>query len=382
MKSKGHGLSVLLYNLFSGSEFPVREWFSFIPAAGITREDISWSKSKQVVLLDPGIRFLHRYSRISRMWNHFLFFLYLPKMLRSFGQDTTQPIFIPIGASSGILYRIWLIQFFVKNPVWLYPVDDLHEIAVRQNKAVSLWMCNIFLKKIAGTATRIFAISNGLGNVFSKLSGKSVEIILPCFQRSERIDSGGFQKLKDPYTFIFTGGLSFLYNDSLLQFTEYLKLYAKESKRAFHVIVQTYSHRFQFDAIGFDLALVEYRTSESRDELYKTYRQADAFLVPYSFDQLYKGVTTTSFPQKVAQLIQLGKPLVVFGPDYGSVVQFFEERSLDFVINENTYAAFVHTMNKLMDDSSLENFHIRYSNVYDQNFAQEVCLEKLKSAST
>ena len=381
MKSKGHGLSVLLYNLFNGSGFPVRQWFSFMPAAGIRREDISWSEQNAVTLLDPGFRIFHRFSRVSRLWNHLMFFAYLPRVLRDFRRHPSEAIFIPIGASAGILYRIWLIQKLAKNPVWLYPVDDLQEISVRQNRKTSILVCRLLLANVARSAARIFAISDGLGNVFAGLSGKKAEIILPCFQRVDPVPRDNDKIGRGECVFVFTGGLSFLYNDSLLQFTNYLKTYARKFKLNCKVIVQTYSSRQQFDAIGFDTSVVEYRTAESRDGLYKTYREADAFVVPYSFDQRYEGVTTTSFPQKVAQLIQLGKPLVVFGPAYGSVVHFFKEQSLDFVITENTYEAFEHAVNRLTTAVDLPDLPGKYSDVYERNFSQSVCLAKLRTAA-
>jgi len=57
-----------------------------------------------------------------------------------------------------------------------------------------------------------------------------------------------------------------------------------------------------------------------RGELDAWLENADAFLVPMVFDPAMRRRMETSFPSKLVELAQLGKPLVVWGPEYCSAV--------------------------------------------------------------
>jgi glycosyltransferase involved in cell wall biosynthesis len=63
-----------------------------------------------------------------------------------------------------------------------------------------------------------------------------------------------------------------------------------------------------------------------RDELVSWLQSADAFLVPMVFDEKYRRRMETSFPSKLIEFAQFGKPLIVWGPDYCSAVQWGREK--------------------------------------------------------
>jgi glycosyltransferase involved in cell wall biosynthesis len=59
-----------------------------------------------------------------------------------------------------------------------------------------------------------------------------------------------------------------------------------------------------------------------RNELDTWLADADAFLIPMAFDGRLRRRMETSFPSKLIEFAQLGKPLVVWGPEYCSAVQW------------------------------------------------------------
>jgi glycosyltransferase involved in cell wall biosynthesis len=73
-----------------------------------------------------------------------------------------------------------------------------------------------------------------------------------------------------------------------------------------------------------------------RAELEEWLSQADALLVPMVFDARLRQRMETSFPSKMVEMAQLGKPLVVWGPDYASAIKWarHENRAL-CVTDEN-----------------------------------------------
>ncbi len=59
-----------------------------------------------------------------------------------------------------------------------------------------------------------------------------------------------------------------------------------------------------------------------RAELQLWQARADAFLVPMVFEESMRRRMETSFPSKMLEMAQFGKPLVIWGPEYCSAVQW------------------------------------------------------------
>jgi glycosyltransferase involved in cell wall biosynthesis len=59
-----------------------------------------------------------------------------------------------------------------------------------------------------------------------------------------------------------------------------------------------------------------------RSELDSWLQSADAFLIPMVFDEKYRRRMETSFPSKLVEFAQFGKPLIVWGPEYCSAVRW------------------------------------------------------------
>jgi glycosyltransferase involved in cell wall biosynthesis len=69
-----------------------------------------------------------------------------------------------------------------------------------------------------------------------------------------------------------------------------------------------------------------------RSELVAWLQSADAFLIPMVFEEKYRRRMETSFPSKLIEFAQFGKPLIVWGPKYCSAVQWGQQ-------NENAFCA-------------------------------------------
>jgi glycosyltransferase involved in cell wall biosynthesis len=59
-----------------------------------------------------------------------------------------------------------------------------------------------------------------------------------------------------------------------------------------------------------------------RSELDAWLQSADAFLIPMVFEEKYRRRMETSFPSKLIEFAQFGKPLIIWGPEYCSAVQW------------------------------------------------------------
>lgn len=62
-----------------------------------------------------------------------------------------------------------------------------------------------------------------------------------------------------------------------------------------------------------------------RSELDSWLQSADAFLIPMVFEEKYRRRMETSFPSKLIEFAQFGKPLIVWGPEYCSLLKWAEK---------------------------------------------------------
>jgi len=86
-----------------------------------------------------------------------------------------------------------------------------------------------------------------------------------------------------------------------------------------------------------------------RAELDAWLDSADAFLVPMEFDPAMRRRMETSFPSKLIEFAQFGKPLVVWGPDYCSAVQWARERNAALWVTDPDAKALVAALLALAD---------------------------------
>lgn len=84
-----------------------------------------------------------------------------------------------------------------------------------------------------------------------------------------------------------------------------------------------------------------------RAELEQWMGMADAFLVPMVFEPMLRRRMETSFPSKILEMAQLEKPLVIWGPEYCSAVQWARQGSRALCVTDSNPAALREALEKL-----------------------------------
>jgi glycosyltransferase involved in cell wall biosynthesis len=74
---------------------------------------------------------------------------------------------------------------------------------------------------------------------------------------------------------------------------------------------------------------------------------ADAFLVPMEFDPAMRQRMETSFPSKLIEFAQFGKPLVVWGPDYCSAAEWARLQGAALCVTNRDPVALALTLDEL-----------------------------------
>ncbi len=86
-----------------------------------------------------------------------------------------------------------------------------------------------------------------------------------------------------------------------------------------------------------------------REELEAWLDSADAFLVPMEFDPAMRRRMETSFPSKLIEFAQFSKPLVVWGPEYCSAVEWARREDSALCVTNQDPANLVATLIRLAD---------------------------------
>jgi glycosyltransferase involved in cell wall biosynthesis len=86
-----------------------------------------------------------------------------------------------------------------------------------------------------------------------------------------------------------------------------------------------------------------------RAELDAWLQSADAFLIPMVFEEKYRRRMETSFPSKLIEFAQFGKPLIVWGPEYCSAVRWARWAKMPSPVTDPAPEALVNSIQKFSE---------------------------------
>lgn len=92
-----------------------------------------------------------------------------------------------------------------------------------------------------------------------------------------------------------------------------------------------------------------------QSELQYELKKADLLYCPYWFDESYKIVAHTSFPNKLCTYLSVGVPAVVHAPEYSSIAQFAKEHNAAYVIGTNDQAGVQRALERILGDPHRED---------------------------
>jgi len=337
LKSKGSGISVLLFHILSAIKGRKAIIITSANTANkvTTEEIVNDNSGFRTIVYDKVASGFFQKNKISVVNSLVSSFCFLFQVKKIRGQIKYNDVVISlVGASFKPLWKFLLVSAFNKKARFgLYIVDDVELINKKLKKTVELSLIKLLLPLCIKKANYLITISEGLRQNYLERYNKDSLLLLPTFSKREALPEK--QTGAEKFTLLFTGGLSFLYNSTLIKLAATLDKHNKLHNGRFELIVQTYSSYASFKELGLNEEYVKYSRVENRDDLKEIYTNCDCFFIPYSFNKEDREIVASSFPQKLAEIIQYGKPLLVVGPSYSSIVSFFKKNNLKHVVDEN-----------------------------------------------
>ena len=106
----------------------------------------------------------------------------------------------------------------------------------------------------------------------------------------------------------------------------------------------------------------------SQNELHNVLADADLLFLPFSFSESARYAVERAFPSKTADYLAAGRPILVFGPRYSSLVRYAEEQGFAEVVDEFDEYVLARSIQKIFSDSARRNELCQRSlAVFEQN---------------
>jgi len=187
-------------------------------------------------------------------------------------------------------------------------------------------------------AGHIYAISPEMQQLLKSEYGVDAELQRPGTERDRRSDSAVTTLSTHPHSVVilFAGAITDSVQDSLKLLAEIvvtgkLQAYGIQSAEL-HLYTQLNPEKIR--DWGWDRPSISVHGWVSQEELQGVLRSADVLFLPFSFSESSRYAVERAFPSKTADYLAAGKPILVFGPRYSTLVRYATELGFAEIVDE------------------------------------------------
>jgi glycosyltransferase involved in cell wall biosynthesis len=199
-------------------------------------------------------------------------------------------------------------------------------------------------RKTLRNAAYIYAVSPEMQSLILRECGVGSEIQLPSGTLSSHAEGQAQNSREDGPVILFAGTMGYTVQDCLDLLADLIA--TGQLKARLHLctaMTETEIQRF-----GRNCHNIVSRGWVPQSELQEALSSADILFLPYSFLESSREAVGTAFPSKIADYLAAGKPILVFGPSYSSLVRYASEQRFAEIVDEFSAAALVRGIQKIL----------------------------------
>jgi glycosyltransferase involved in cell wall biosynthesis len=245
-----------------------------------------------------------------------------------------------------------LAGWITRTPYIVEMHDDTVTPAGRQS-----WLLKYILSSsvrwVLRGASHIYAISPEMQHLLKSEYGVDSELQMPGTESNRRSDS--VTKLSvDPNSavILFAGAITDSVEDSLKFLAEILVTGKLQGIQPVELHLYTQVSPERIRDWGWDHPCISVHGWASQHELQSVLRSADILFLPFSFSEASRYAVQRAFPSKTADYLAAGKPILVFGPRYSSLVRYAEEQRFAEVVEEFKEEVLARGIQRILSDSA------------------------------
>jgi hypothetical protein len=229
------------------------------------------------------------------------------------------------------LISAWLFKAIIQLPVEIYLVDDLeasallnqHPWRARVTRLVERWFLPCFDK--------IYVISEGYVEHLKAKYGVQAHW-LPLVIRTDKPITYSAPPEAGQIRYIgFSGSVNELYREALGELNQAVVRLNATGTARYRIALCVASEQSGLRDIFPDFSVVELFVGLPNEKLVERLAANYANFLPYSFAPELETMVSTAFSCKTAEYFAAGRPMLVYGPRYGSVPRHFSEHDLPLV---------------------------------------------------
>jgi glycosyltransferase involved in cell wall biosynthesis len=198
-------------------------------------------------------------------------------------------------------------------------------------------------------AAHIYSVSVGMQEFVNDTCGRESELQLPAiapYETEKLTDTSPRRFAEEPIRILYAGGI--IENAETL--VRLIKDGTLERYGAPRCSLDLYVPltKGRFSELGWSHELVNLRGWVSNLELRRALCRADILFLPASFDKREMAVVIAGFPTKTADYMASGRPILVFGPEYSSLVRYARQYGFAEVVSESSDDALAKGIKELL----------------------------------
>lgn len=194
-------------------------------------------------------------------------------------------------------------------------------------------VARLMTRAVLRNAAHIYSVSPGMQETLRSRFGVDSELQPPATGKPQLQSS---RRSSEELSIIFAGTITAAVEDSLRAAAELITSgrLKEQGVRNAKLHLYTAIKEEQRREWGWDHPAIVVHSWISQDELVGVLRAGDILLLPFSFLASQRHTVQTAFPSKTADYLASGTPILVYGPEYSSLVAYARREAFAEIVSD------------------------------------------------